>query len=181
MKPTPQWYAVYTRPKWEKKVAELLNRKGIENYCPLNKVVKQWHDRKKLIDEPLFSSYVFVCVSKEELVEVKKTEGIINLVYWLGKPAVIRDSEIEAIRNFLDCYSDIHVERTQVNINDSVQIVQGPLIHKEGVVVEVYRKTVKVLLPTLGFTLAANVDKVHIEVLGAQRTHVRPASMLTIK
>ena len=50
-----KWYAVYTRPKWEKKVAELLSRKRIENYCPLNKSIKQWSDRKKTIFEPLFT------------------------------------------------------------------------------------------------------------------------------
>ena len=54
------WYVVYTKPNWEKKVAELLEKKGIEQYCPLNKVQKQWHDRKKTVWEPLFKSYVFV-------------------------------------------------------------------------------------------------------------------------
>jgi transcription antitermination factor NusG len=57
---TPKWYAVYTRPRWEKKVAALLLHKGIESYCPLNKVRRRWSDRTKTIEEPLFKSYVFV-------------------------------------------------------------------------------------------------------------------------
>ena len=71
MKPTASWYAVYTKPKWEKKVAELLARKGIEHYCPLNRVLKQWHDRKKWVEEPLLTSYVFVYVTPAEQAEVR--------------------------------------------------------------------------------------------------------------
>src|SRR5206468_12120920 len=98
------WYVVYTKPRWEKKVADLLTRKGIESYCPLNKVKKQWHDRKKIISEPLFTSYVFVHISVHSHNNVLQTSGIINFVYWLGKPAVVRDDEIDTIKSFLDHY-----------------------------------------------------------------------------
>ena len=101
----PKWYAVYTKPRWEKKVAELLARQGMEQYCPLNKVQRQWSDRKKTIEEPLFKSYVFIHVKEDALLNVKQTDGVINLLYWLGKPAVIKDFEIEAIRNFLSSIS----------------------------------------------------------------------------
>ena len=106
-----KWHAVYTRPRWEKKVAEMLTRRKIENYCPINKVVKQWSDRKKVVHEPLFRSYVFVKIAENELGYLKKTDGVISLVYWLRKPAVIRDTEIEAIRHFLDEYSSVKLER----------------------------------------------------------------------
>src|SRR4051812_47816627 len=97
-----KWYAVYTRPRWEKKVAEILSSKKIENYCPLNKVVRQWSDRKKIVHEPLFTSYVFVHVEDGKLGKLRQIDGIINMVYWLGKPAVIRDVEIETIKRFLN-------------------------------------------------------------------------------
>ena len=67
-----QWYAVYTRPRWEKKVASLLTKKKIENFCPLNKVVRQWADRKKTVYEPLFTSYVFVNTSETEMLKSDK-------------------------------------------------------------------------------------------------------------
>jgi len=70
------WYAVYTRPKWEKKVAELLSRKRIENYCPLHKSIKQWSDRKKTIFEPLFNSYVFVHVDETDHLPVRQTKKL---------------------------------------------------------------------------------------------------------
>lgn len=165
MKSTPCWYAVYTKPRWEKKVAALLTQKGLENYCPLNKVLKQWHDRKKLVEEPLFSSYVFVFATPTEFTEIKKTEGIINFVYWLGKPAVVREEEIITIKSFLGEYKEIKLEKTRINVDDRVQIVQGPLMHKEGTVLEVYHKTIKVLLPTLGYALVAQVEKSGVELI----------------
>ena len=61
-----KWYAVYTKPRWEKKVNSLLLQKGIEVYCPLNKVRRKWSDRIKTIEEPLFKSYVFVKIKDEE-------------------------------------------------------------------------------------------------------------------
>ena len=165
MKSTPCWYALYTKPRWEKKVAALLTQKGLENYCPLNKVLKQWHDRKKLVEEPLFSSYVFVFVTPTEVAEIKKTEGIINFVYWLGKPAVVREEEITAIKNFLGEHKEVRLEKARINVDDRVQIIQGQLMHKEGTVMEIYHKTVRVLLPTLGFALVAQVEKSSIELI----------------
>ena len=166
MKPTtPEWYAVYTKPKWEKKVAALLTQKHLHTYCPLNRVLKQWHDRKKWVEEPLFTSYVFVCITPTQRVEVLKTTGVLNFVYWLGKPAVIRAEEIEQIREFLHTYSNVHVEKTRVQAGDIIKIVSGPLEQQEGKVVEVRNNTVKVMLPSLGFTLGATVEKQHVEVV----------------
>src|SRR6188768_4001625 len=106
-----KWYAVYTKPRWEKKVADLLTKKGLTNYCPLNKVRKQWADRKKTVYEPLFTSYVFVYVTELEHLILKKTSGVINLVYWLGKPALIRDEEILTIKNFLEGHINVKLEK----------------------------------------------------------------------
>jgi transcription antitermination factor NusG len=160
-----KWYAVYTKVRWEKKVAELLSKRNIENYCPLNQVKKQWADRKKTITEPLFVSYVFVRVAESEHTELKKTDGVINLVYWLGKPAVIRDAEIDVIRKFLDHHSNVSIERTKVNISDTIRVINGPLIHHEGKVVAVKNKTVKILLPTLGFIMSAEVETGKVEII----------------
>jgi transcription antitermination factor NusG len=67
---TSHWYALYTKPRWEKKVHALLTDKKIESYCPLNKVRKKWSDRMKTVEEPLFKSYVFVRVNEEEQTKV---------------------------------------------------------------------------------------------------------------
>ena len=73
-----KWLAVYTRPRWEKKVNQLLSEKGVENYCPLNKVRRKWSDRVKVVEEPLFKSYVFVRIGENEKWEIKKINGILN-------------------------------------------------------------------------------------------------------
>ncbi len=159
------WYAVYTKPRWEKKVADLLTRKKIVNYCPLNKVERQWSDRKKVVQEPLFKSYVFVQIPPNGHLPVRETEGVMNFVYWLGKPAVIRDQEIVVIRKFMNDYKNVQLEKAVVNLNEKVRVLNGPLMMMEGNVLEVKNRTVKVLLPSLGYALVAEVEKVNLEVI----------------
>ncbi len=157
------WIAVYTRPRWEKQVAKTLTSKKIENYCPLNKVVRQWSDRKKVVYEPLINSYVFIKASVDEYTIIKQVDGVINLVYWLGKPAIIKPKEIESLKSFLDDCYNVRVERIDVNVNDEVKIIHGPLVSREGKVIEVQYNHVKILLPSLGYSLVAQVAKAHIE------------------
>jgi transcription antitermination factor NusG len=158
-----KWHAVYTRPCWEKKVACLLDLKQIENYCPLQKAYRQWSDRKKLIDDPLFKSYVFIHISRKEEIPVLETEGVLNIVSCLGKSAVVRDEEIALIRQFLSNYKDIKVEKLDLQVNDRVKINRGPLMQHEGIVAVVKSRTVKVLLPSLGFAMTAELAMNNIE------------------
>lgn len=158
-----KWYAVYTRPRWEKKVADLLTRKKITHYCPVNRVRRQWSDRKKTIYEPLFTSYVFVRLTPEQFLSVRQTDGVINFVYWLGQPAVIRDEEITAIQDFLSEHVNVQLEKTKVNVNDTVRIISGPLMNREGNVIEIMNRSVKVVLPSLGYSLVAQVSKSQVE------------------
>jgi transcription antitermination factor NusG len=165
MKDIKSWYAVYTRPRWEKKVAALLEKNNIFNYCPLNREVKQWSDRKKVVYEPLFRSYVFVQVTEKEHTVVRQTDGIVNFVCWLGKPAVIRDEEIDLIRHFLNEHTSVQVKKMQVDINDVVRIVRGPLMENERNVVLVKGNSVKVVLPSLGFVMQAEVKTADIQII----------------
>lgn len=165
MTETKQWYALYTRVRWEKKVADLLQRKNIEHYCPLNKVQKQWADRKKIVYEPLFSAYVFVHISKAEYITTLQTDGVLHFVQYLNKPAVIRDEEIDVIRRFLSECQDVRVERYEVSIHDKVRITDGAFSSLEGEVIEVRNRTVRVLLPSLGYALVAEIEKNHLEKL----------------
>ena len=99
---TSHWYAIYTKPRWEKKVHSLLTEKKIESYCPLNKVRKKWSDRMKTVEEPLFKRYVFARVNEEEQTKVRMTAGVMNFVYWQGKPAIIPAKEIETITEIFE-------------------------------------------------------------------------------
>ena len=165
MNENKKWYAVYTRRRWEKKVAEILTRQKIENYCPLNKVVHQWSDRKKVIHEPLFTSYVFVRIPDAQVTSVKQMHGVINMVYWLGRPAVIRDSEIETIRAFLSSHINVKLEKTPINVNDRIKIIGGPLREREGQILAIKNRTARVVLPSLGYMMLAEVEIANIKVM----------------
>ena len=156
------WYAIYTRPRWEKRVAERLTQKDIINYCPLNRVLRQWHDRKKLVLEPLFTSYVFVRINLKNHLGVLQTNGVINFVNWLGRPAVIKDEEIWLIQQFLQEYKNISVEKEDLKVNDEVMISDGPLLSYKGRIVEIKNKTVRLYIPSLKVALYAEVDKLSI-------------------
>jgi len=154
-----KWFAVYTRPRWEKKVNQLLQEKGLESYCPLNKVRRKWSDRIKIVEEPLFKSYVFVKVSDDDRSNVRMTDGAINFVYWNGKPAVIREKEINAIRRFLDEYENVEARPMNLKIDQRVRITNGTLMDQEGKVLDLRRKTVKVAIDSLGYILIAYIDR----------------------
>lgn len=151
--------AVYTRPRWEKKVNQLLKEKGVESYCPLNKVRRKWSDRVKIVEEPLFKSYVFVKVNDEDRATVRMTTGAINFVYWQGKPAVIKEKEIAAIKKFLDEYENVEAKPVDLKVNQRVRITTGTLMDQEGMVLDLHRKTVKVAIDSLGYILVAYIDR----------------------
>jgi transcription antitermination factor NusG len=160
MTPSRKWLAIYTRPRWEKKVNQLLLEKGLESYCPLNKVRRKWSDRIKLIEEPLFKSYVFVKVSEEDRAAVRMTNGAINFVYWQGKPAIIKEKEIVAIKKFLDEYENVEARSTlDLKVNQRVRVTKGSLMDQEGKVLGVRHKMAQVAIDSLGFILIAYIDR----------------------
>ncbi len=152
------WYAVYTKPQCEKKVASLLTKKKIENFCPLSCVETQNFRRHKLVFEPLFKSYVFVQLTETEIELVKNIDGVVNMLYWLGKPAIIKDDEIAAIREFTNDHRNIKLERTLVNINDVARNFNASSYAIEGKLVTVKNKTIKINLPSLGYTMTAKIE-----------------------
>ena len=153
-----KWFAVYTKPRWEKKVFTLLQEKKIAAYCPLNKVRKKWSDRYKIVHEPLFKSYVFVQVEENETANVRTVSGVVNFVYWNGKPAVIKEEEINTIRRFLNEYGHVEVEHIQFKPNQRVKIMSGVLMDEEGIVVRSNKNKVQVILQNLGFKLTARLS-----------------------
>ena len=163
MTETRKWLAVYTKPRWEKKVNALLIAKGIATYCPLNKVRKKWSDRMKTVEEPLFKSYVFVRVTESEQSRVRMTNGILNYVYWNGKPAIIKEAEIDTIKKFMDEYEQVEANNFIVETNQRVRIDEGLLMNKEGVVQKVLHNKVEVLIESLGYVLVATVAKKNVQ------------------
>lgn len=136
-----------------------MQEKGTESYCPLNKIKRKWSDRVKVIEEPLFKSYVFVKISDEERTQVRMTTGVVNFVYWNGKPAVIKEKEIAIIRRFLDEYENVEAEPMDIKINERVKITTGPLMDQEGKVLSVRHKTAQIAIDSLGYMLVAYIDR----------------------
>ncbi len=159
-----QWMAIYTKPRSEKKVAERLSSKGYEVYCPLQTTIKQWSDRKKKVSTPIFPSYVFINIEASDRVDVLQDAGVLNFVFYLGKPAVIKPEEIETIKIFLGELNDkeYSLELDNYRKGDKVDIIAGPFAGVEGIIEDVERKTIKILVESLGTIIKVEINKHHI-------------------
>lgn len=165
-KSTKKWYAIYTKPRWEKKIDSVLIRKGIESWCPLQKVERQWSDRKKIVEEPLFKSYVFVRIDDTERSKVLMTDGALNYVYYLGKPAVIKDEEVENIKLYLaekDARITI-ISDEGFSSGDLVKVKYGVFMDQEGTVVRGGKKKVYVQLQGLGQVMIVEFPTIFLTV-----------------
>ncbi len=163
--PARHWLAVYTKPRWEKKINQVFTEAGLESYCPLNKVHRKWSDRIKLVEEPLFKSYVFVQVTPDEEKQVRLVNGVLNFVYWLGKPAVIHPKDIERIKRFLRDYEDVEAIALDLQPDSRVIIRAGLLMDKEARVISASKKRVEVEIESMGYKLVAHVDKKNVSPL----------------
>jgi len=129
------WYALYTRPRFEKKVDLQLKELDIQTFLPLRTVTKYWSDRKKQIDEPLFPSYLFVYANSKERFLTFQSYGSVRLVSFSGAPTRIPDEQIQAVRRVLESGYTPIVNHYFVK-GDEVEIVSGPLVGIKGFVTE---------------------------------------------
>ncbi len=143
------WFVIYTQARNEKKVALRLGQIGIEVYCPLVTQIRQWSDRKKKVELPLISSYVFVNIAESEREKVFQVPGVVRYLFWLGKPAIIRDNEIEALKDSLKEVI-FKSEITSLKAGAKVSIPHGPFQGKQGTVSQVGKNSVKIILQELG-------------------------------
>ena len=128
------WYAIYTKPRFEKKVLERLLDEGYEAYVPIIEEIRIWSDRKKKVKVPLIKSYAFVHTDKNSLFDVLKIEGTLRILRHLGKPAVIRDFEIENLKLICDAGANVqHIASIEnIEIGDAVEVVAGTLMGLKG-------------------------------------------------
>ncbi|MEO6327580.1 MAG: transcription termination/antitermination NusG family protein [Ginsengibacter sp.] len=152
-----RWYAVYTKPNTEKKVSVILARKKIENYFPLNKVIRNHGVTTKIINTALFPCYIFVYVTENQLIEVKRTRGIVNIVYWLGDPVMVNDLEINLIKRFLNDHFNVTAEKIVLAIETSGS-VDNLILETEGSFMTVSHKKVRAILPSLGYQITAEIN-----------------------
>ena len=160
----PRWYALYTRPKFEKKVEERLKEVGFEVWLPLHTVVRQWSDRKKKMMVPLFNGYVFVRTEKKQLYHAVQIDGVARTVGFDGEPAPIRDEQIEMIQKILIGPDAFEVKQTKFVKGDPVRVVDGPLKGNEGKWISWRgKKRVALEVEHLSHMLVVEIPAVYIE------------------
>jgi len=165
------WYAIYTRHKHEKTVAESLSNNGIEVFLPTYGAVRQWKDRTKHLLLPLFPCYVFLHGGLDRRVKVLSTPGVFSFVGSGGHPAAIQEAEIEAIRKAVT--SGLRAEPFPfLQCGDRVRVKAGPLMGIEGILIR-KKSSFRLILSAelLQKSIAVEVDAFSVEPL----THRTPA------
>ena len=150
---TTNWHAIYVNSRAEKKVGETLLAKKIEAYVPLVKTMKQWSDRKKMVELPLLNGYVFVKISHTESDKVLQTKGVVNFVRSEGKIAIIRDVEIDRLKQLVDLGYQLEASSVNKKYNegDKIKISSGVLRGIEGYVIAgTENRQIEVLLESIG-------------------------------
>lgn len=150
-----EWYVLYVSPRAEKRVKERLLAAGIEAWLPLHHCPRVWSDRVKMVDVPLFTSYVFVRCTEMVLMDLYKVYGVVRAVFFDGHPAIVYPSEIEAIKEFLQI-----AECRQLLPDDEAEILCGPLKHVTGKVQKVNKQVVRLILGQLGTTVSVKLSDV---------------------
>jgi len=152
----PNWYALSTRSRHEKRVYDRFHLKGIESYLPLITVHRKWSDRYKTVQEPLFSCYVFVKIALKDRLPVLQTDGVVRLVSFKGIPATIPEHQLEAIKIVLKEKEDIQ-RIDYLTPGQKVEVVQGPLRGVRGVLINVKNRH-RMVLTLDGIMQAISVD-----------------------
>ncbi|MDR1918162.1 MAG: UpxY family transcription antiterminator [Tannerellaceae bacterium] len=149
------WYVLYTAPRAEKQVRERIKLQDIECWLPLHRTPRVWSDRVKLVDVPLFHSYIFVKCAACQLYALLKVYGVSRIVFFDGKPALIRQSEIEAIKDFL-----VQSANHPLLVGDEVEILAGAMKHISGKVKKIKKTYLVLYLEQLGATVSVNLEQV---------------------
>jgi transcription antitermination factor NusG len=132
-----KWYALYTRPRAEKLVYKRLVEAGIETFLPLQKVYRKWSDRKKLIEKPLLSSYIFVKTNSKRFPVVYKTNGVVKFVSFEGQPVSIPKNQIDNLKLLINSDADIEVSSEKFEQGDNVEVVSGSLVGLTGELIKI--------------------------------------------
>ena len=135
-----KWYALYTRPRAEKQVYQRLVEERIETFLPLQKTYRVWSDRKKLVEKPLLSSYIFVKTQSKHFPIVYKTLGVVKFVTFEGHPVPIPQKQIDNLRLLIDSDAEIEVTSEKFEPGNNVEVVTGSLIGLTGELIKIGKK-----------------------------------------
>ena len=149
------WFVIHTKPRFEKKVEERLLSFGIEAYCPTRKEIRLWSGRKKKVDVPVLPSMVLVKLDNKKVNDVFNINGVVRYMFWLGKRAIVRQQEVDVLKNYLKGETIINQEIKKFKSGDRINI---PGFNDEnGVVEKTSNNTVWVFLENLGYKIKLNL------------------------
>jgi transcription antitermination factor NusG len=148
-----KWHVLYTKPRHEIKALERLAQKGFEVYCPMKTTLKQWSDRKKKVSEPLLPSYIFIKTTEKEREIPLKDPSVLNYIFWLGKPAIVRDSEINTLKGIINKEKVQEFEIIKLKTGDKIEIKKGLIKSKNAIIKTVSNNYVTAELKELGMTI----------------------------
>ncbi len=152
-----KWFVIYTKAHQEIKVTEQLNKIGVSCYCPTLTIIKQYSDRKKKIIKPLIPSYVFVLIEEVRRNDVFSVFGVVRYLFWLGKPAVVREKEIELMKKYLKGEFQ-SVSLTNFTKGQLHRISEGIFAGKIGRVTEIQKNKIKLQLESLGMIVTLKLE-----------------------
>lgn len=161
-----KWYLVYVKPGCEKKVSDVLTRKKIEHYSPESNVLGRVVAGKHLLKPSLFKGYIFIRTIESFLTEIKKVSGVANLVYWLGRPASVKDVEIKAIRLFLHEYTDVTIEKVSIK-PEYVSVAAVAEVEQEAPMITIRNKRAFIGLPSLGYIMSAEIETANVRIISS--------------
>ena len=156
MKETDQnskWHVLYTKPRHEIKALERLTQNGFEVYCPMKTTLKQWSDRKKKISEPLLPSYLFIKTTEKNRALPLKDNSVLNYIFWLGKPAIVRESEIDTLKGIISKDKVQEFEIKQLKIGDKIDINIGQIKSKNAIIKTISNNYITAELTEIGMKI----------------------------
>ena len=162
------WKAIYVKSRHEKKIAEFLKNQGIETYVPLRKKLKEWSDRKKMVEEPVISCYVFLNIEDNQREEILRNKSVVAFVRNREKDAKISKQEIDIMKSILsENEIEVNLEDISLKVGQICEVIKGPM---KGKIVKLYEKKGKrkvgVVLEELKIGLSIDINPAYLKVLG---------------
>lgn len=160
------WFVLYTAPRAEKKVAQRLDENGLETYLPMIEELRQWSDRKKKVQRPLFNGYLFVRTERSRLWEALQVQGAVKFVNFSGDHAVVRDAEIAAIRRIVETGVAVEVDTSDIAPGEQVKIIGGPLQGFEGECIQKGNQDFFIIrVPSIHQTVMVNIPAKFLQII----------------
>lgn len=161
-----QWFAVYTHSRAEKKVASELALIGTEHYLPLYKTLKKWSDRKKIVEEVLIRSYIFVRITEKEFLQVLQIPGVVKIIHFSGKPVPIPDWQIENLKIVLGAKVPIESDCIEFEKGQEVRIAYGALLGVRGTILRIKgQQKLVISIDALNYNMTIDIDLGAVEAV----------------